>query len=248
MIKRSISVCMATYNGRRYIRRQLETILPQLGPDDELIVSDDASTDGTLEIVREVCGDRVRLLQGTFRSPVLNFEQALKAAQREVIVLADQDDLWYPNKLPLVREHFAGREGERLLVLFDGQVIDEEDRLLHESIFALKRSRTGFWCNLYDSSYMGCCLAFSRELLALALPFPKGILMHDMWIAMLAELCGEIKLDRSITIGYRKHATSTTSFARRFEPCRQVAERAHMAYSLLLRVRELKYNGSYSRK
>lgn len=243
-----LSVCMATYNGSRFIRRQLETILPQLGPDDELIVSDDASTDGTAELVREICGERVRLLQGAFRSPVLNFEHALKEATRPVIVLADQDDVWYGNKLPLVRQHFAGREQERLLILFDGEVIDEEERLLHDSIFALKKSRTGYWRNLYDSSYLGCCLAFSRELLQVALPFPKKILMHDMWIAMLAELVGEIELDPGITIGYRKHAASTTTFARKFEPYRQVSERAHMACCLLLRLWKMKYNSDYVRK
>jgi len=121
----SLSVCMATYNGSRFLPRQLETILPQLGPEDELIVSDDASTDGTPELVRELCGERVKLLHGCFRSPVLNFEHALRQARGEVLVLADQDDIWCENKLPLVRERFAGRTHERLLVLFDGRVIDE---------------------------------------------------------------------------------------------------------------------------
>jgi len=233
---------MATYNGSRFLPRQLETILPQLGPEDELIVSDDASTDGTPELVRELCGERVKLLHGCFRSPVLNFEHALRQARGEVLVLADQDDIWCENKLPLVRERFAGRTHERLLVLFDGRVIDEQERVLHDSIFALKRSRSGFLRNLYDSSYLGCCLAFTRELLEIALPFPRRILMHDMWIAMLAELCGEIELDRHITIGYRKHAASATTFARRFEPVRQVRERAHMAWNLLVRLGELKYH------
>lgn len=238
----SLSVCMATCNGSRYLRRQLETILPQLGPHDELIVSDDASTDGTPELVRALCGGRARLLHGTFRSPVLNFEQALRTASKEVIVLADQDDVWCPNKLPLVRERFAGRVDERHLVLFDGRVIDGEERLLHESIFALKGSRPGFLRNLYDSSYLGCCLAFTRALLEIALPFPRGILMHDMWLAMLAELTGTVEFDRHITIGYRKHAGSTTAFARRFEPVRQVRERVHMLRSLLARTHELKYH------
>lgn len=239
----SISVCMATFNGRRFLHRQLETILSQLGPDDELIVSDDASTDGTPELVQQLCGERATLLRGGYRNPVLNFENALRQASGEVIVLADQDDVWCDGRLGLVRKHFVGRGGERRLVLFDGKVIDEEERVLHDSLFALKGSRTGFWRNLYDSSYPGCCLAFSRELLAISLPFPKKILMHDMWIAMLAELCGEIVIDPSITILYRKHAASTTTFARRFEPVRQVSERAHMAYCLLVRIAELKYHG-----
>jgi len=237
-----LSVCMATYNGERFLRRQMETILPQLLPGDELIVSDDASTDGTPELVREICGEQAVLLHGAFRSPVLNFENALRASTCEVIVLADQDDVWYPGRLDLVRGHFAGRAGERHLVLFDGDVIDEEERVLHPSIFALKKSRPGFYRNLYDSSYPGCCLAFSRGLLEIALPFPKQILMHDMWIAMLAELCGTIDFDPRVTIGYRKHAASTTTFARRFEPVRQVRERAHMAWNLLVRVANLKYH------
>jgi len=232
---------MATYNGERFIQRQLDTILEQLGPDDELIVSDDSSNDGTQGILEKNHNSRMLILhRSAARSPVFNFEHALKHAKGDVIALADQDDIWRGNKLLLVREKFRGKTGLPHLVLFDGQVINDNEQIIDESIFDIKRSRTGFFRNLYDSSYMGCCLAFTRKLLEIALPFPRKILMHDMWIAMLAELCGSIELVPEITISYRKHSTSMTSFSRRFEPLRQVSERTHMFFCLMARVLELR--------
>ena len=91
-----VSVCMATCNGSRYIRAQLESILEQLGPEDELIISDDASTDDTLDIVGSYGDPRIIILSGTeFPSPVRNFEQALRHARGGIVVLrggAARDD------------------------------------------------------------------------------------------------------------------------------------------------------------
>ncbi|MHB9097317.1 MAG: glycosyltransferase, partial [Syntrophales bacterium] len=108
MTPQRISVCMATHNGERFIRRQMETILTQLAPDDEVVISDDSSTDGTLEIVRSFADSRIRLFVGnTFFSPTFNFESALRQARGDIIVLADQDDIWLDNKVMVVREKFA---------------------------------------------------------------------------------------------------------------------------------------------
>jgi glycosyltransferase involved in cell wall biosynthesis len=95
-----ISVCMATHNGARFIRRQLETILTQLAPGDEVVISDDSSTDGTLEIIDSFDDPRIRLFTGnTFFGPIFNFENALRKAMGEIIVLADQDDIWLDGKV-----------------------------------------------------------------------------------------------------------------------------------------------------
>ncbi|HOF62870.1 MAG TPA: glycosyltransferase [Dermatophilaceae bacterium] len=96
----TISVCLATYNGQRYLDEQLRSILDQLGPDDEVIISDDASTDDTLSVARAARDRRVRILDLTDRVGYSkNFERAVSAATGEIIFLSDQDDVWLPGKV-----------------------------------------------------------------------------------------------------------------------------------------------------
>ena len=93
------SVCMATYNGEKYIREQLESIIPQLRDDDELVVSDDASTDSTLDIVRSYNDPRIKIFQNENHGVAHNFENALRHASGDILYFADQDDVWLPGKL-----------------------------------------------------------------------------------------------------------------------------------------------------
>jgi len=100
-----VSVCMTTCNGEKYLKRQLDTILEQLDAEDEVIVSDDSSTDKTIQIIKAYGDNRIILLEdGNFGNPVLNMENALKRAQGEYIFLADQDDVWLPGRVEKVME------------------------------------------------------------------------------------------------------------------------------------------------
>ena len=95
-----ISVCLATYNGQRFIKRQITSILSQIGEEDEVVVSDDGSTDDTLTILRDLNDSRIRIIDGAHRhSPTWNFEKALEGARGEYIFLSDQDDVWMPDKV-----------------------------------------------------------------------------------------------------------------------------------------------------
>lgn len=227
---------MATYNGERFIRRQLETILSQLGPEDEVVVSDDSSSDRTVEIVRSIADHRIRLFAGnTFRSPIFNFENALKQATGDVIALADQDDVWLPDKVAVIRQQFAGRGEEVFLIVMDGRVVDEEERVLEESIFRRINAGPGLLKNLYDNTFLGCALAFTRKLLDIALPFPRNIPMHDMWLGDLAQIFGSVEFVPEKTILYRKHGASLTDFKRRFIPMTQIKRRWWLAYNLVKR-------------
>jgi glycosyltransferase involved in cell wall biosynthesis len=229
-----ISVCMATHNGERFIRRQLETILAQLAPDDEVVISDDSSTDGTLEVIRSFADSRIRLFSGnTFFSPIFNFENALRQARGDIIVLADQDDIWLDGKVAVIRERFAQKPTGPYLIALDGYVVDEAEQVTDESIFAKLNVGTGFWRNVFDNRYLGCCLAFSRELLAAALPFPRRIPMHDMWLGQLCALIGTTEFVPVKTIKYRKHAASLTEFRIRFRPWLQIRRRFFLVAHLL---------------
>jgi glycosyltransferase involved in cell wall biosynthesis len=201
-----ISVCLASYNGEKYIAEQIESILCQLEETDELIISDDSSTDRTLSIIESFNDSRIKLFpDNKFYNPVYNFENALKRTTGEVIVLSDQDDIWLANKLSVIRQCFQKKPSEIYTIVLDGQIIDEHGSVIRESIFEVMRSGKGIIKNLYKNSYMGCCMVFSRELLKVLLPFPKKIPMHDSWIGLLSEFYGVVEFVPEKTIQYRRH-------------------------------------------
>ncbi len=233
-----ISVCLATFNGARYVREQIETIVEQLDAGDELVVSDDSSTDDTVAIVLSFGDARIRVLEGTgFRSPLRNFENAIRHARGETIVLADQDDVWLPNKLPLVRELFAVETARPYLVVLDARIVDEDERELHPSVQAKLHAGPGFLRNIWTNRYLGCCMAFSRDLLDVALPFPPGVGMHDIWLGQLCERVGTTAFVPVTTMLYRRHAANTTGFEIRLQPVQQIRRRAHLVWELLRRSR-----------
>src|SRR5689334_3167479 len=95
-----ISVCLATYNGADFVVEQLESILCQLGPDDEVVVSDDSSTDGTVERIVGLGDRRVTVHRNeTNLGYSKNFENALRLSTGDVVFVADQDDVWLPDKV-----------------------------------------------------------------------------------------------------------------------------------------------------
>ena len=227
---------MATFNGARYVHEQVASILPQLEPGDELVVSDDGSDDDTVAIVMGFGDPRIRILEGNaFRSPLRNFEHAIRHARGEVIVLSDQDDTWLESKLPLVRELFAEDRSRPLLVVLDAEVVDDDGLVTDPSVFAKLDAGPGVLKNLWTNRYLGCCMAFSRDLLDVALPFPGGVDMHDIWLGQLAERVGTTRFVPTVTMRYRRHAANATGFEVRFQPIRQVRRRLSLAWNLLRR-------------
>ena len=225
---------MATYNGAAYIDEQIESILNQLDATDELIIADDASTDNTVPIIQQRQDPRIRFL-GSRRvgSPVLNFEYALRHASGQYIFLADQDDIWAANKmatvLPLLEQHD--------LVLTDCTLVDQYNVLLKPSFFALRGSKSGFWYNLRRNSYMGCCMAFRRELLEYAMPFPAHIHMHDWWIGLIAEVRGRVYFLPQPLLRYRRHsANASPTGATTYSLWQQLVNRVWMGWAVAQRL------------
>jgi glycosyltransferase involved in cell wall biosynthesis len=200
-----ISVCLASYNGERFIGDQLASILQQLSGDDEVIVSDDGSRDATLARVRAFADARIRLVvnQGR-RGPTWNFEHALRHARGRYIFLADQDDVWLPAKVDRMLHGLS----HAVLAVSDCVLVDVEGRVLGESFFGSRGSKPGLLHNLFKNSYLGCCMAFRKEVLALALPFPDRIYTHDAWIGLVAEaMWGTFFIPERLIL-YRRHAQS----------------------------------------
>lgn len=199
---------MATYNGEKYIKKQLESILPQLREDDEVIISDDSSTDETVKIIKSYSDKRIVILENQkFKSPIFNFENALKHASGEIIILADQDDIWRDNKIEIIKAYMQDYD----LVLSDADIIDDNDQILQESFYKINGSRGTFVKNIIKNSYLGCTMAFNQKILGKALPFPKDLPMHDWWIGLIGELYGKIYFMEDKLISYRRHESNVSS-------------------------------------
>ncbi|WP_207426498.1 glycosyltransferase family 2 protein [Pedobacter sp. SYSU D00535] len=195
-----LSVCIATYNGESYLQEQLKSILDQLRYDDEVIVSDDGSTDHTLTIIESFHDSRIRVLHSARpKSPVSNFEHALSHAKGEYIFLSDQDDIWFPNKVNLVLGYLKKYD----LVVHDCKI--QKDGRVVGSYFSDSNSGSGLIKNLLKNTFLGNCMAFRRNVLLHALPFPEDIPMHDMWIGLVATLYGKVYFIRNKLSIWRRH-------------------------------------------
>lgn len=229
-----ISICMATYNGEKYIKEQLESILPQLSKNDEVIVSDDGSSDRTVEIIKSFNDSRIKIFENQkFKSPTFNFENALKHASGEIIVLSDQDDIWKENKIETIKKYMHDYD----LVISDAEIIDEHGNVLQESFYKLNGSKSGFIKNIVKNSYLGCAMAFNRKILEKSLPFPRDIPMHDWWIGLIGEMYGKTLFIEDKLICYRRHVNnaSPTGEKSRYSNMRKILFRFSLIKSLFLR-------------
>lgn len=206
----SVSVAMTSYNGEHYIAQQVESILIQLRPQDELIISDDGSTDKTMEILHGYAqkDSRIHLIQGPKQGVMKNFEHALRSCHGEILCLCDQDDVWHTDKIRTLLDTFARTDA--LLVMHDAQIIDGSGQPIAPSFFATRNTKVGFIKNIWKNSYIGCCMAFRKELLKTVLPFPQKIPMHDQFIGLMAQKKGNVELIARPLIDYRRHGKNVS--------------------------------------
>ena len=213
-----VSVAIATWNGAKYLREQLETIYGQTGgiPELEVVASDDASTDGTVAILAEYARSRgLRYVVNPSRlGLVRNFERAISLCTGELIALADQDDLWKPHKLATLVENL----GDFTLIYCNSQEVlcpDGQTRLdtsTQQVIDFARLSGTGRLSRnlLAENWVVSHTLLFRRELVRQALPIPPHQPYHDGWLALVASKLGGIKyLDQRLQV-YRQHPESLT--------------------------------------
>ncbi|KIC63449.1 glycosyltransferase [Chryseobacterium taiwanense] len=218
MIKESVSVCIATYNGQDYIKAQVDSILKQLNIDDEIIISDDGSTDDTLNIIKNYKDNRIKIFlnnktnkKNAFGYVSKNFENAIINAKGNFIFLADQDDIWEDDKIQVCRKVLENND----LVLHDCRVVNKDNQELFSSYFKLNKSRQGILKNLVKNSYLGCCMAFRRSVLDFALPFPQKEVPHDIWLGLIAECFGKVQFLNKKLVGYRRHGNNLSASGER---------------------------------
>jgi glycosyltransferase involved in cell wall biosynthesis len=215
-----ISVCIPTYNGERYIKEQIESILAQLSVDDEVIVSDDGSTDETIDILKSFRDSRIKVFSnseiinpyhGSYRkiySVYKNVENALKKASGDYIFLADQDDIWKKNKVCVMSKNLCFSD----LVLHDSTVIDENENIILDSYYTWSKPSTNLIKMVLNPAYQGCSMAFSKKIKQQSLPFPNNPISHDHWIAWNARISGKVTIIQDKLLNYRRHGNNV-SFA-----------------------------------
>lgn len=212
-----ISVCMATYNGANFIKSQLESVLCQLNADDEVIISDDGSTDQTLRIIKEINDSRITLINHTpaviekhslvnFRRATSNFENALVHSKGDIIFLCDQDDIWADGKVKTMSDELKKAD----LVQCNCSIIDDENKIIKHKF----RDKCPFYSNVLSNlilmPFLGCCMAFKRQVLNWVLPFPNDLIAHDFWIGVITLSMGSaLFIDEPLHL-YRQHTSNVS--------------------------------------
>ncbi|HOP46419.1 MAG TPA: glycosyltransferase family 2 protein [Desulfobacteraceae bacterium] len=207
---RLVSIALATYNGEKFLREQLDSIVNQSYTNMELVVVDDCSTDGTIDILEQYFSKiNIKLYRHKKNSGFVKaFEKALGMCSGLYIALCDQDDIWEKNKIEQLVNVINGYS----LVYSDASLIDSYGTIFIESMHKYyeisKRSDIGFKDLVFNNYIVGCCSLFKRDLLNDALPFPPDLMVHDWWIALIASKKGRIKYYDKPLLRYRQHANN----------------------------------------
>ena len=215
-----LSVALCTYNGVRYLDDQLSSLITQSRQPDELIISDDSSSDETVSLLQRFAanaGFPVHIFENESRlGSTQNFAHAIGLCNGDLIALCDQDDIWDKDKLQLTEECFIDNP-EVSLVFTDAEIVDKDaqplgytlweslrfDKTLQEQI----RTPQAFELLNFRTLVTGATMAFRTEFRDLVLPIPDRIpLIHDGWIALMISLAGRLEpIDRPL-MKYRQHA------------------------------------------
>ena len=216
------TVVLCTHNGAAFIKDQLASIFRQTLPPAELIISDDASTDGTLHIVEDFLRNMAGSITPTVTSIIVNpsplgvvqnFSQAIHKATGDYIALCDQDDIWRNDKLEVLCS-ILDNKPDVMLVHSDAQLVDQSGEPMGNSLFrALRiarvdllkeRTHGGFALLMKRNVVTGATALFRKSLLSVAFPFPE-FWLHDEWLAVMAAAVGEIDFVDHELIDYRQH-------------------------------------------
>jgi len=213
-MQKRISVAMATYNGEKYIEEQLTSILKNLREGDEIVVSDDGSTDATLDKIRamKMDGISLKIVEGPKLGIKQNIGNAIKECSGDYIFLSDQDDVWTDDKVEKVLPHL---ESGRHLVVHDVVVMNHDlSEIIMPSFYEYRGCGSGFIRNMIKNRYMGCSMAFTNEVGKKILPIPNNIEMHDWWIGVLCDIhYRDTLFINDKLLKYRRHEKNVSDFS-----------------------------------
>lgn len=214
---------MATYNGAKFIKQQLESIINQTQRVDEIVISDDGSTDGTLEIIKEVSKlaeknniEFVTIHHNQKHGHSGNFEYALKHCTGDYIFLADQDDVWLPDKVECVIKIIYAKpvllcvfHKKKNIDKFGNLLPDLDDYLVFNEGEITKENYLEY--SVSDALCSGMVMCISKYLLDIAIPFPQANILHDQWLLFCALCIGNCYYLNRVLALYRMHDNNVTA-------------------------------------
>lgn len=212
-----IDILMAVYNGRDYIKDQLDSITAQTAANWKLFIRDDGSTDGTYEILKayqEEYPERIVIERSEENSGSADksFFKLLSKVEHNYIMFCDQDDVWHPRKIELTYRKMLEAENieknKPLLVHTDAKVVNKNLKVISNSLFrmqGLNWRATRLNNILVQNVVTGCTMMVNKQLIDMLKPFPKFDIMHDWWFALIACCFGKIEFLPEKTVLYRQH-------------------------------------------
>lgn len=245
-----ISVCIATHNGARYLATQLQSILSQLNDGDEVIVSDDGSTDNTGEIISALHDDRIRLIHyqrpaSSFTGKLRdcynvrgNFANALRYTNGDYIFLSDQDDVWLPSKVDTMVKALAHCD----LAISDCKVADSQLNVIDDSFLQGRKLTDNAWHYVAHTYFLGCTMAFTKSFLEKALPFPELPITHDAWLLLVSTRGFKLGTVNEPLMIYRRHTGNLSSATQKSTNSLafKLKYRLYMALAYILHAKKLK--------
>ncbi|MDH4945500.1 glycosyltransferase family 2 protein [Sulfurimonas sp. C5] len=207
-----ISIAMCTYNGEKYLQEQLDSILDQTYKNLEIIISDDCSTDSTVQIIENYqnIDPRIKLYKNEKNLGFLkNFEKTIALCSGDFIALADQDDIWKQNKL----EKFYNELDDNVLIYSDALIMDKDSKETGTQLVRPKSNLCKGRCNkafFLNNFVSGNTMMFKQELVKYILPIPEQMSYHDIWIGYVASTYGHITYTEEPMTYYRKYEGQVT--------------------------------------
>ena len=222
MKKEQIAILMATYNGEKYLREQIDSLLAQTCQNWHLYVHDDGSKDNTLSILREYTEtytDKITLMDYPSQGGACkNFLSMLERVEAPYYMFCDQDDIWLPEKinvsLEAMRQTMRNKGNNPIIVNTDLTIVDEATRIIHPSFWQYENIHPEFPKRFSDYAALnvatGCTMLFNAHVKdIMCKPYDKA-LMHDTWITLCTIASGGTlcNVEKS-TILYRQHGSNT---------------------------------------
>lgn len=218
----TVAVIMATYNGEKYLREQIESILNSSYQDFEIFIYDDGSTDNTLKLISEyekLYPSKIHIHQNEKNLGVcINFLRAVSMTTMDYIMLCDQDDVWKPDKIAKTLKRMKNMESRfgknlPLAVFTDADIVDENLNIINKSFFGynhLDPSKTDLAHILMENKLIGCTVMINSSVRKLLhnYPLPINAKFHDWWIALITSSMGKIGYINERTLYYRQHSSN----------------------------------------
>ncbi len=211
----SVAVILATFNGERFLREQLDSIQGQSILPDELVIYDDASTDSTVAIIKSFAkrtNVNVKLIEGNLNNGISrSLGLALAASESDLVFICDQDDIWFSNKISSVLKIFCSNHGERTLCcIHDAMIVDEKLSVTSMSLLSNVEIARGS----REDFVSGCCTTMRRKFAEIVFPVPGNqefTIGYDEWIHLAAKWLGGRMVIGEPLIYYRRHISNLSS-------------------------------------